>query len=99
MKLPEGSKIAGRAYLKGMADFDTRIKHAFSGDGSTWAVDVGLFAHNPDAGIDVESGCMAVTNEDMLSCYDPVVNRVIELISDQLKTAESHYPRTRVEVS
>ena len=98
LKLPEGSKIAARTYAKGIIDFDSRIKHAFSDDGSTWAVEVDLFADYPDAGIDRESGCMAVTNEVMLSFYEPAVNRVIELISDQLTSAAKYHPRTRVKV-
>lgn len=98
LKLPEGSRIAGRTYAKGILDFESRIKHAFSDDGSTWAVKVGLFADYPDAGIDRESGCMAVTNDAMLSCYKPVVDRVTELISDQLASAAEYHPRTRVKV-
>ncbi|KAK3293689.1 uncharacterized protein B0H64DRAFT_218475 [Chaetomium fimeti] len=96
LKLPKGSKVAARTYAKGMVDFNSRIKHTFSGDGSTWAVQVGLEADFPDAGIDRESGCMSVTNEVMLSFYDPVVNVVIELISDQLATVARHHPTTRV---
>ncbi|KXX77095.1 Kinesin light chain 1 [Madurella mycetomatis] len=97
LKLPkEESKLVARTYAKGIVDFEYRIKHAFSDDGSTWAVKVGLFADYPDAGIDRESGCMAVTNEVMLSCYKPVVDRVIELISDQLTSAAKYHPRTRV---
>lgn len=98
LKLPEGSKTAGRTYAKGMIDFHTRIKHSFSDDGSTWAVDVGLFADYPDAGIDRESGCMAITNQTMLACYDPPVNRVIELMMDQLASVRKQHPGTRVKV-
>lgn len=95
LKLPPSSKIAARTYAKGILDFDSRIKHAFSGDGSTWAFKVGLSADYPDAGIDRESGCMAVTNEAMLSCYDPVMNQVIGLIRDQLANA---HPKAQVKV-
>jgi len=98
LKLPPSSKIAARTYAKGILDFDSRIKHAFSGDGSTWAFKVGLSADYPDAGIDRESGCMAVTDEVMLSCYDPVMNRVIGLIRDQLANAAQRHPKTRVKV-
>jgi hypothetical protein len=98
LKFAEDSKTAGRIYAKAIMDFDSRIKHAFSNDGSTWAVEVGVFADYPDAGIDGGSGSMAVTNEDMLACYEPPVNRVIELISDQLTSAAKSHPRTRVKV-
>ena len=96
---PEKSKIAARTYAEGMFDFDSRLKYAFSGDGSTWAVEVGLFADYPDAGIDRQSGCMAFTNEVMLYFYKPVVDRVIELIQNQLTVATIYRPRTRVKVS
>ncbi len=98
MKLPEGSKTAARTYAKGIIDFQSRIKHAFSDDGSTWAVTVGVFADFTDAGIDEESGCMAVTNKVMRACFEPVVNRVIELIREQLTSAAEDHPRTPVKV-
>ncbi|KAH6848057.1 hypothetical protein B0I37DRAFT_156498 [Chaetomium sp. MPI-CAGE-AT-0009] len=91
-----GPVNAWHAYAKGVIDFNSRIKHAFNDDGSTWAVNVGLFADYPDAGIDEKSGCMAVTNEDMLSCYKPVAYRVIQLISDQLTAVTMYHPRARV---
>jgi hypothetical protein len=81
-----------------MTDFETRIKAGFSDDGSIWAVAVGLFADYPDAGIDGESGCMSVTNKAMRSLYQPVVDRVIELMMDQLASVRKQHPRTRVKV-
>lgn len=81
-----------------MIDFDSRIKDAFSDDGSKWAVEVGLFADYPDAGIDSESGSMSITNEDMRSLYQPVVDRVIELMMDQLASVKKQHPRKRVKV-
>lgn len=98
LKLPEGSKTALRTYSKGMLDFDSRIKHTFIDDGSTWAVKVGLHADYPHAGIDSESGCMAVANDVVLQCYKPVVNRVIGLIQEQLASAATYQPRMRLKV-
>ena len=96
--LTEEPEVAARTYAKGCIDFDSRLKYVFSGDRSTWAVEVGLFADYPDVGIDRESGCMAITNEVMLSVYKPVVDRVVELIRDQLRSAAKHHPRTPVKV-
>lgn len=98
MKLPDESKTAARTYAKGIVDYHSRIKYAFSDDGSTWAVNVGLFADYPDAGVDSQSGCMAVTNEVMLRCYDPAVSRANLLIAEQLKSAASNHPGTVVKV-
>ncbi|KAH6622583.1 hypothetical protein F5144DRAFT_622756 [Chaetomium tenue] len=96
LDLSKGSKIAGRIYAKGIIDFNTRIKHSFSDDGSTWAVNVGLSVDYPDVGIDRESGCMAVTNKLMRACFNPPVDRVIELITDQLSSVRKQHPGTSV---
>ncbi|KAM3498850.1 hypothetical protein MY10362_007857 [Beauveria mimosiformis] len=82
MKLPEGSKTAGRVYAKCIMDFENRIKADFRNNGQKWAVDVGIEAEYPDAGI--EEGYMTFTNEEILQCFEPVVNRILELVRNQI---------------
>jgi hypothetical protein len=65
MKLPDGSKTAGKVYAKCIMDFENRIKADF-----------------PDAGI--EEGYMTFTNEEILQCFEPVVNRILELVRNQI---------------
>ena len=82
MRLPDGSKTAGRAYAKCIMDFQNRIRGDFRNNGQKWAVDVGIEAAFPEAGID--EGYMVFTNEDILSCFEPVVNRILELVRNQI---------------
>jgi hypothetical protein len=86
MGLPSTSKTAGRVFAKCILDFDNRIKGDFRNNGQKWAVDVGIEAEFPEAGID--EGYMTFTNEDILSCFEPVISRIIELVRDQLRQVE-----------
>ncbi|KAL4934423.1 Hsp70 family protein [Aspergillus undulatus] len=82
MKLPDGSRTAGKVYAKCIMDFENRIKADFRNNGQKWAVDVGIEADFPDAGI--EEGYMTFTNEEILQCFEPVVNRILELVRNQI---------------
>ncbi|KAK4997532.1 hypothetical protein LTR28_013951, partial [Elasticomyces elasticus] len=82
MKLPDGSKVAGKVYAKCIMDFENRIKADFRNNSQKWAVDVGIEAEFPDAGI--EEGYMTFTNEEILQCFEPVVNRILELVRNQI---------------
>ncbi|KAI9730180.1 MAG: hypothetical protein M1818_008274 [Claussenomyces sp. TS43310] len=82
MKLPEGSRTAGRVYAKCIMDFENRVKADFRNNNQKWAVDVGIEAEFPEAGI--EDGFMTFTNEEILQCFEPVVNRILELVRNQI---------------
>ncbi|KAI9751050.1 MAG: hypothetical protein M1815_001453 [Lichina confinis] len=82
MKLPDGSKTAGKVYAKCIMDFENRIKADFRNNGQKWAVDVGIEAEFPEAGI--EDSYMTFTNEEILQCFEPVVNRILELVRNQI---------------
>ncbi|KAF3907383.1 hypothetical protein ABW21_db0201064 [Orbilia brochopaga] len=82
MKLPDGSKTAGKVYAKCIMDFENRIKADFRNSGQKWAVDVGIETDFPEAGI--EEGYMTFTNEEILQCFEPVVNRILELVRNQI---------------
>ncbi|EGD90832.1 hypothetical protein H112_01415 [Trichophyton rubrum D6] len=82
MKLPDGSRTAGKVYAKCIMDFENRIKADFRNNGQKWAVDVGIEADFPEAGI--EEGYMTFTNEEILQCFEPVVNRILELVRNQI---------------
>ncbi|EER26779.1 hypothetical protein D8B26_002800 [Coccidioides posadasii str. Silveira] len=82
MKLPDGARTAGKVYAKCIMDFENRIKADFRNNGQKWAVDVGIEADFPDAGI--EDGYMTFTNEEILQCFEPVVNRILELVRNQI---------------
>jgi hypothetical protein len=79
MKLPDGSKTAGKVYAKCIMDFENRIKADFRNNGQKW---VGIEAEFPEAGI--EEGYMTFTNEEILQCFEPVVNRILELVRNQI---------------
>lgn len=82
MQLPDGSRTAGRVYAKCIMDFENRIKADFRNNGSKWAVDVGIEAEFPEANI--EEGFMTFSNDEILQCFDPVVNRILELVRNQI---------------
>jgi hypothetical protein len=82
MRLPEGSKTVGRVYAKAIMDFENRIKGDFRNNGQKWAVDVGIESEWPEAGI--ADGYMTFTNEAILQCFEPVINRVLELVQNQV---------------
>ncbi|KAL1978103.1 hypothetical protein VTN31DRAFT_962 [Thermomyces dupontii] len=82
MKLPDGSRTVGKVYAKCIMDFENRIKADFRNNGQKWAVDVGIEADYPEA--DIEEGYMTFTNEEILQCFEPVVNRILELVRNQI---------------
>ena len=82
MRLPDGSKTAGKVYARCILDFAERIRYIFNNDGRSWNVDVGIEAEFPDAGL--EGGYMTFKNADILACLEPPVDRIIELIQEQL---------------
>ena len=82
MKLQDGSKTAGKVYAKCIMDFENRIKADFRNNGQKWAVDVGIETEYPEAAI--EEGYMTFTNEEILQCFEPVVNRILELVRNQI---------------
>jgi hypothetical protein len=79
MKRPEGFS---RVYAKCIIDFENRIKTDFRNNNKKWAVDLGIEAEFPEAGI--EEGYMTFTNEEILQCFEPVVNRILELVRKQI---------------
>jgi hypothetical protein len=82
MKLPDGSRIASKVYAKNIMDFENRLKVDFRDNGQKFAVDVGIEAEFPEAGI--EEGYMTWTNDELLMCFEPVINRILELVRDQI---------------
>lgn len=97
MKLPDGSRTAGRVYAKCIMDFENRIKADFRNNGQKWAVDVGIEAEFPEAGI--EEGYMTFTNEEILQCFEPVVNRILELVRNQIIAIQAQNRSLQVRIS
>ncbi|KAI9829931.1 MAG: hypothetical protein M1819_005903 [Sarea resinae] len=96
MKLPDGSKTAGKVYAKCIMDFENRIKADFRNNGQKWAVDVGIEAEFPEA--DIEEGYMTFTNEEILQCFEPVVNRILELVRNQIIAIQAQNRALQVSV-
>jgi hypothetical protein len=82
MRLPDGSKIPARVVRKAVEDFDRRILADFRNNGQMWAVDVGLESEWPEAGI--EEGYLLLSNDDILSCFEPVFNSLLAQIRDEV---------------
>jgi hypothetical protein len=87
MKLPDGARTSGKVFARCIIDFENRIKADFCNNGQKWAVDVGIEADFPQA--DIEEGYMTFTNEEILQCFEPVVNEILELVRDQIIDIEA----------
>lgn len=74
-------------YLKCLVDFENRIKAGFCNNGNIWAIDVGLDTDYPEAKI--EEGYMMFTDEEILGCLTPVVERILELVGNQIIAIQS----------
>lgn len=88
-RLPEGSKTVSRVYAKAMVDFDTRIKDEFRNNGQKWAVDIGIESEWPEA--DIDEGFMVFTNDEIQNCFEPVIERIMELVKSQVFAVQSQY--------
>lgn len=49
-------------------------------------VNIGIEANFPEA--DIEKGCIMLTNDEILKCFEPVVNRILELIRKQVEAVQ-----------
>jgi hypothetical protein len=88
MKLPAGSREAQKVFDKNVMAFENYIKASFRNRGQIdqkWAVDVDLDGEYPE----VEEGYMIWTGDEILSCFEPVVDRIIELVKDQISFVTS----------
>lgn len=94
--LPEESTTASRAYAKCIMDFEYRIKGDFRNNGQKWAVDVGIEADFPTA--DIEEGYMVFSNEEILLCFEPVVNRILEMIRNQIIAVHAQNKQLQVSI-
>jgi len=94
MKQPDVSRAPGRVYSKCIMDFENRIKTDFRNNGQKWAVDVGIEADYPEA--DLEEGYMTFTNDEIFQCFEPVINRILELIRDQVAQVQAQNATLKV---
>ncbi|KAI1011849.1 hypothetical protein LB503_004347 [Fusarium chuoi] len=69
----------GRVYGKCIDDFEDRILPDFRNNGQEWDVDVAIETEFPDAGI--KNGFMTYTNDEILSCFQPVMDRITDMIA------------------
>ena len=90
------AETAGKFYAKCIMDFENRIKSDFRNNGQKWAVDVGIEAEFPEAGI--EEGYMTFTNEEILQCFEPVVNRILELVRNQIIAIQAQNRTLQVKI-
>lgn len=84
MKLRQGSSIEGTVWALTYDDFEHRIKASFQNTGENFSLHVKL----EDATADIKDGYMTWTNEELLECFNPVVDRIIELIASQVETIQ-----------
>ena len=68
-------------------DFENRIKNDFRNNGKKWAIDIGTEAEFPEA--DIEEGYMDWTNKEILQCFEPVINSILELTQNQITAVQA----------
>ncbi|KAH6953465.1 hypothetical protein DER45DRAFT_575916 [Fusarium avenaceum] len=82
MKLRGNYRLTAKAYARCILDFTKRIMITFCNDGFRWAVDVGIAKDFCVAGF--EEGFMVFTNDEILSCFQPVTDIIVEMICDEI---------------
>jgi hypothetical protein len=63
-------------------------------NGQRWAVDVGTEAEFPEA--DLEEGYMLFTNEEILQCFNPAINEILEMMDNQVVAIEAQDKKLQV---
>jgi hypothetical protein len=88
MRLSDGHRTADRIYLKATGEFEHQMKLQFRDDGREWLVNVGTETDYPEAGI--KGSDMIFTNEEILSCFQPTITRILEMINHQIDQVWKH---------
>ncbi|CAJ0551398.1 Ff.00g113280.m01.CDS01 [Fusarium sp. VM40] len=83
MKLRGNYRLTAKAYARCILDFTKRIMMTFCNDGFRWAVDVGIAKDFCVAGF--EEGFMVFTNDEILSCFRPVTDIIVEMICEEIR--------------
>lgn len=71
-----------------LKNFEQSLKRSFTdsaGDEEFWCEVNGL-PDNPAMGI--EGGELTLSNEDMLSIFDPIINQILSLVQEQIDMVE-----------
>jgi hypothetical protein len=85
MNIPDGSKVARKIYSKNMTFFENFVKASFRAADQKWAIDVDVDEEYPE----IVEGYMVWTGDELLLCFEPAVDQVIELIKDQIVSVTS----------
>lgn len=72
-----------------MKHFEEFLKRSFSNseDDDIFSCPIPGIADDPAAG--VEDGCFVLTRDEMKDIFDTVINKIIQLVREQIKAAES----------
>ena len=79
---------------KCVADFKNRILWDFRDTGIKWAIDIGVEKDFPAA--DIEEGYIVFANDEILSCFERPVNRMLEAIKNQIGIIKQQDKRLKV---
>jgi hypothetical protein len=94
MNLSKDGNFAGKLYWKSCGEFESRIKGDFTNSGQDWKIHIGTGSDCPEVGFVDEY--ITFTNEEILQCFDPVVNGVIDLMNKQATAIEAQYLKLEV---
>ncbi|KAH7242647.1 hypothetical protein BKA59DRAFT_481149 [Fusarium tricinctum] len=82
-ELRGSSRLTAKAYARCILDFTKRIMATFLNDGFRWAVDVGTVKDYYKASF--EEGFVVFTNDEILSCFQPVTDIIVEMICNEIR--------------
>lgn len=103
MGLSDHNKAKTRVRAKCRSQFEKYVKLEFGRPDfhappdiprGCWAADVGLEIEIPEA--DLEEGYMMFSDEEIHSCFDPVIERTMELIGDQVTAVRAQNKELQV---
>ncbi|OJJ39983.1 hypothetical protein ASPWEDRAFT_33327 [Aspergillus wentii DTO 134E9] len=89
----QGARLIRRTHSLCMEDFEGRIKAEFNNNRRLWAADVAIEFDLAQAHL--KGGSMVFTNEEVRQCFDPVVDRILRLITNQIQAADIQSRRIR----
>ncbi|KAI5302178.1 hypothetical protein KEM56_000946, partial [Ascosphaera pollenicola] len=78
---------AAKIAAKCVSYFDSTIKGNFLDSGRSFACDVGVETDYPAA--DIEEGYMNFSNDEILACFEPIVQQILDLVKNQIEMVQA----------
>lgn len=92
-------KMKTRSLNRMLREFDQSLKRNFTNaeDDDEFVCTAGGLPDKLEAGI--EGGEFTFTREDMLDIFDPIIDRIVPLVQDQIDVVEAQHTGSRSPIS